>query len=288
MKDIDWKILQVLYEKKSITKAAGALYMTQPALTKRLRQIEREWNVEIVKRNSRGVEFTEDGRYLVERSNIMLDFLSEIEEHFSEKRLTKEVLRLGVPNSFAKLHMPQLLKAYTEQENQMQIKTVSNSSDMLMKAVIDGSLDMGIICGDFPYLGERICLFEEDLFVVTPKGVNLDDIEHIPLIRSFFNPMVKLLIDQWWKNHFGSMPHETHYVPHFDIAIEMAANGLGCTFVFGDGWRIDEEKLQLLPVYDKKGIPVQRKIWLYIAEQCHKSQNCMEFANFVRKFYHKA
>ena len=44
---------------------------------------------------------------------------------------------------------------------------------------------------------------------------------------------------------------------------------------------------QLLPVYDKKGLPVQRKIWLNIAEQCHKSQNCMEFADFVRRFYHK-
>ena len=52
MKDIDWKILAVLAEKRSITKAADALYMTQSALTKRLKSIEAEWNVEIVKRSS--------------------------------------------------------------------------------------------------------------------------------------------------------------------------------------------------------------------------------------------
>lgn len=67
MKEIDWKILVVLYEKKSMTKAAEALYMTQSALTKRVRAIEEEWNVEVVRRSSQGVEFTEDGIYLVKR-----------------------------------------------------------------------------------------------------------------------------------------------------------------------------------------------------------------------------
>lgn len=42
MKDIDWRILVTLYEKRSITKAAEALYMTQPALTKRVKAIEDE------------------------------------------------------------------------------------------------------------------------------------------------------------------------------------------------------------------------------------------------------
>lgn len=42
MKDIDWKILTVLYEKRSITKAAESLYMTQSALTKRLKAVEEE------------------------------------------------------------------------------------------------------------------------------------------------------------------------------------------------------------------------------------------------------
>lgn len=285
MKEIDWKILQVLYQKKSITKAAATLNMSQPAMTKRIQQIEREWEIELVHRGIKGVEFTEDGRYLVEKSNVMLDLLSEIEEHFAENRTPREVLRLGVPNSFAKLHMPGLLKAYTQQEDRLQIRTLSNSSDLLLNGVIDGSLGMGIICGDFPYLGERVSLFEESLFAVTPKGAELGDIERMPLIRSFFNPMVKLLIDQWWRSRFGSMPRESHYVPHFDIAIEMAANGLGCTFVFGDGWRIDREKLQLLPVCDREGQPVRRQVWMAISDRCRKRESCMQFARFAEQYF---
>lgn len=47
---------------------------------------------------------------------------------------------------------------------------------------------------------------------------------------------------------------EKQQVPYFDIAIEMAENGLGICFVFGDDWKIDEEKLQLIPAYDRDGI----------------------------------
>ena len=67
MKNIDWMILKMLYEKRSMTKAAEALYMTQPALTKRIKAIENEWDVEVVKRSSKGVIFTDEGRYLVKK-----------------------------------------------------------------------------------------------------------------------------------------------------------------------------------------------------------------------------
>lgn len=110
MKNIDWKILKVLYEKRSITKAADALFMTQSALTKRLRSIESErWGRQLVERTSRGVTFTEDGKYLVQKANIMLDFLQEIGDHFADRHTKMESLKLGVPNSFAKRHLPKLL-----------------------------------------------------------------------------------------------------------------------------------------------------------------------------------
>ena len=36
---------------------------------------------------------------------------------------------------------------------------------------------------------------------------------------------------------------------------------LGICFVFGDDWKIDEEKLQLIPAYDRDGNPVSRKVF---------------------------
>ena len=77
MKELDWKILIVLYEKRSITKTAEALYLTQSAVTKRLQNMENEWGIEVIRRSSQGVAFTEDGTYLAQRASVMLDFLRE-------------------------------------------------------------------------------------------------------------------------------------------------------------------------------------------------------------------
>ena len=285
MKETDWQILSVLYEKKSMTKAAEALYMTQSALTKRIKAMEDEWQIEIVKRSSTGVLFTEGGRYLVHKANMILDIYQEIRSHFLENAAAKELLKIGVPNSFARLHMPKLLGSYVNEYDHLHIKTISHSSDVLVQLLTEGTIDIGIVCGDYPYIGEKICLFEEQLFVVAPKGKKLDDIEHMPLISSFLNPIVKSMIDQWWKNEFGTMPHEAHSVPYSDIAIEMVENNLGISFLFGADWRVDNEKVQLIPVYDGRGDNVTRKVWMMISDRCFQSQNIMDFVSFVEKYY---
>lgn len=285
MKNIDWKILKVLYEKRSITKAADALFMTQSALTKRLQSIESEWGRQLVERTSRGVTFTEDGKYLVQKANIMLDFLQEIGDHFADRHTKMESLKLGVPNSFAKRHLPKLLAAYQKSGANLYIKTISNSSDVILKDLIDDTIDIGLVCGGFPYLGDQVCLFQEELYIVAPKTATMDSIEHMPLIETFYNPMVRMIINQWWKSQFGSSPHEKQQVPYFDIAIEMAENGLGICFVFGDDWKIDEEKLQLIPAYDRDGNPVSRKVSMLISDRCYKSEGISDFIRFVENYY---
>lgn len=285
MKDIDWRLLVVLYEKKSITKAAEALYMTQSALTKRIKSIETEWDIELVKRSSKGITFTEEGKYLTGKARIMIDFLGEIQTHFSENKCAKDLLKIGVPNSFARLHMPKLFQAYMKEFNRVQIKTVSNSSDAIMQKLNDGTVDIGIICGDYPYLGEKVCLFEEELYIVAPKGMKLDDLGHMPIIESFLNPMVKIIINQWWKNQFGSVPHEAHHVPYADIAIQMVESGLGICFLFGDSWKVNRDIVQMIPLYDQKGEIVSRKVWMMISERCYQSEDISDFITFVEKYY---
>lgn len=156
---------------------------------------------------------------------------------------------------------------------------------MILKDLIDDTIDIGLVCGDFPYLGDQVCLFKEELYIVAPKGATLDSIEQMPLIETFYNPMVRMIINQWWKNQFGSNPHEKQQVPYFDIAIEMAENGLGICFVFGDDWKIDEEKLQLIPAYDRNGNPVSRKVSMLISDRCYKSEGVSDFIRFVEDYY---
>ncbi len=74
MKDSDWEILYALYKKPNITKVANMLFMTQPSLTKRLQQMEKEFDVTIVDRTPKGLVFTKEGTYLAKQAGYYLEF----------------------------------------------------------------------------------------------------------------------------------------------------------------------------------------------------------------------
>ena len=285
MKDFDWELLEALFRSGSLSKAAEALYITQSAVTKRLRGIEDEWGVEVVKRSSKGVTFTEDGIYLAKKAMEILSVQQGIREHFSVHAGEKTMLRLGVPNAVARLHMPKLLKGYLQQYNRLLFHMTNTSSDMIVSKLMDGSLDMGFVCGDFYYDGDKMRLFEERLFMIAPKDVNPAKVDELPLIESYLNPMVKSIVDQWWRNHFGSMPRQLHRVPYSDIAIEMVHNGLGVSFLFGRDWDVDDSRLQIVPLFDMEGNPIRRGVWLMSARSNRRDSAMQEFVDFVKKYY---
>lgn len=82
MKDTDWKILHELYQNKSITKVAGIMYMTQPSITKRIKQIEAEFQTKIIDRTPHGIDFTETGTFLAGQAEKYIELQRESETAF--------------------------------------------------------------------------------------------------------------------------------------------------------------------------------------------------------------
>lgn len=285
MKELDWKILIVLYEKRSITKTAETLYLTQSAVTKRIQNIETEWGIQVIRRTSQGVEFTVDGTFLAQRASVMLDFLREIREHFDEGRSQKQTLTIGIPNSFSRLHFPEVLSSYICQYDKLDIRLIPNSSEVILQKLMDGSVDLGFVCGDYPYLGEKTQLMEESLFILAPTEIDFREISIQPLIRWKMNPLVEVITDQWWKSQYGSLPHGSYQVPFADIAIEMVEKGLGITFLFGDKWLRDSQKTQLIPVYDNAGSTVGRSVWMMLSDRCFQNPDIADFVSLVERYF---
>lgn len=285
MKELDWKILIVLYEKRSITKTAEALYLTQSAVTKRLQNMENEWGIEVIRRSSQGVAFTEDGTYLAQRASVMLDFLREIREHYAQRDCRKKTLTVGIPNSFSRLYFPEVLSSYIARFDRLDVHLIPNSSEVVLQKLVDGSVDLGFVCGDYPYLGEKTPLMDENLYVLAPTGLPYEELEKSPLIQWKMNPLVEMIRDQWWKSQYGSLPHGSYQVPFADIAIEMVEKGLGITTLFGDKWRIDPAKAQLIQAYDAQGSPVSRRVWMMLSDRCFEDPDIADFVSLVEEFF---
>lgn len=85
------KYLMAVYHYKSITKAAQHLYISQPSLSRAIREIESEYGITVLERNNQGITFTEEGMELIRYAAEILEKVDVLKERFSiVKKCNKE------------------------------------------------------------------------------------------------------------------------------------------------------------------------------------------------------
>ena len=115
MNNTDWKILIYLREERSINKVAKRLFMTQPSLTYRLSQMEKEIGCPLFIRTNKGVHFTDAGNRLFSFAEKELQQYQDMKNYVThEPNSISGVLRIGASQSFAQSHMPAILKGFVD------------------------------------------------------------------------------------------------------------------------------------------------------------------------------
>ena len=73
-------------EWNSFSEAARRIYLTQPTISSHIRALETELNTTLLNRTTKHIEVTEEGQYLYEETQKILQLRSRIYEHFSTLR----------------------------------------------------------------------------------------------------------------------------------------------------------------------------------------------------------
>lgn len=142
--------------KKNITKTAQSLYISQPSLTKRIQQIEKEFNLKIVERVTRGVQFTPQGEYLANCADEMLIRLRQIKETaFNMGQEISGTLRLGVSNYITLHKLPGLLKIFREQFPKVDFNVTTGWSKEILNLIYNEEVHVGIVRGDYQWSESR-------------------------------------------------------------------------------------------------------------------------------------
>ena len=87
-----YRIFKIVADEENLTKASEILHISQPAVTKHIKNLENELNVELFKRSKYGMILNENGKKLYMRIKDSIDILSKSDEIFN----THEVVKLGV------------------------------------------------------------------------------------------------------------------------------------------------------------------------------------------------
>lgn len=98
-----YKVFCKVANSKSFSKAAKDLFMTQPAVSQAIMQLERELEIRLFNRTSRGVTLTNEGTLLFEYANSALNLILAGEEKILEhKNLTTGKLKIGVGDTISR------------------------------------------------------------------------------------------------------------------------------------------------------------------------------------------
>lgn len=283
----DWEILKVLYIQKNITKAARLLFITQPALTNRIKHMEKELGAKIVTRESRGIQFTPQGEYLVSCAEEALKNYQKIKDNVfnMSNNIHNEVvgtLKLGVSNFFANYKLPYLLRLFKKQYPHVQFKVITGWSKDISQLIHKKDVHVGFVRGDYVCKGlSNHLLFEETICITSMEEINVKNLPTVPIIDYRGDHLLKLLIDNWWSENYVQEPFISIEVDQVETCREMVINGLGYA-ILPDRILINRKDLHKIDIVDQKGNPIMRRTWMYYHEESLEWNVMREFVEFVK------
>ena len=284
MRHSDWKILYELYKHPNMTKVAKELYLTQPSLTKRLQQMEKRFEIEIVNRTPQGLVFTEEGTYLAKQAVKYLALWKETENGLEQMQAeTKSPIVIGASYTYSKYELTDLLIEYREKHPNARFEIINEQSNVLFQKVLDGSVDVGFIRGDYEGQATRVCIGHTKGFLVTKEPVDITELPKMQRIGYRTNDKTKELLDAWWKEWFEEATPTEMMVGYIDVALEVVAKGMGYICCFLPETYKNEYQLYLNPLVKTDGSQVIRNTGFYYLPSKKKSPELKNFIAYIER-----
>ncbi|MEH7222637.1 LysR family transcriptional regulator [Bacillus sp. JJ1566] len=281
MRSQDWEILKVLYENKNITKTGKQLFISQPALTNRIKQIEKEFGIKIINRDRRGVQFTPQGEYLAKSAEEMILKMRQIKDNLTNME-SKVVgtINLGVSSFFTKYKLPQLLSAFKDKYPNVEFKVTTGWSRDLFHSLYKKDIHIAFVRGEYTWMEQKHLLFEDQLCVASKTEIDLRNLPNLPRIDYKADNLLKSIVDQWWMENFTKPPMITMEVDQVDTCKEMVVNGLGYAILPSMILK-GNEGIHKVFITDKENNPLIRNTWMLYHNESLEVNVINAFVNFI-------
>jgi DNA-binding transcriptional LysR family regulator len=216
--------LQVFYtvaKQLSFTKAAEQLFMTQPAVTFQVKQLEEHFNTRLFERSHGRIALTPAGRLVLDYAERILALSEEMDARVGE--LTGAVagpLQLGASTTIAEFMLPQILGEFKALHPEVQAHLTVANSETIVNRVADHEIDVGLIESPsyLPSLQNEVCCDDELVLICAPahalarkKSVKARDLASCPMVRREPGSGTREFSDNYFREH-GVPPDDLNVV----------------------------------------------------------------------------
>lgn len=226
MADRRLQVFLAVAKHRSFTRAAEALYMTQPAVTFQIKQLEEHFDTRLLDRGYGKVTLTPAGEIVLQYAERILAMSAEMEDQVSG--LTQEangVVTLGVTPTIATYWLPALLDQFKRRYPKVVPRVFGGNSEWVESRVAEKELDVGLVelLSDDASIECRE-VTRDELMAIVPPGhvlsrhvrVRADDLVSLPFIDREPGAAIREQAEAFFRQ--GGFPPE-----NLDIASELCS-----------------------------------------------------------------
>lgn len=216
-----------LNKQRNYKSAADKLFITQPALTIQIKNLEEDLGVKIFDRTKKPIIPTEIGVELIEQSRIIIKEISRLKDIVSQsQKQLKGNLRIGIIPTVAPYLVPFFINKFTKNYSEIKLEIKEIVTEDIISALKERELDAGIIVTPFDVQGMKTFpLFYEDLFAYTSQNhtlykkkkissyeISLDDVWLLKEGNCFRNQVINICSAKMRKNSSKDFYYESHSI----------------------------------------------------------------------------
>ncbi|MBF9219780.1 LysR substrate-binding domain-containing protein [Hymenobacter ruricola] len=194
MSDFRLRVFAAVARHLSFTKAAQELFVTQPAVTKHLHELEKQHGQRLLERRGNRVALTEAGRLLQAHAEAVAASAQQLEDQLLALRDPDEAagrLRLGASTTLSQYVLPGLLPAFQARHPKVRLTLLNANSERIADALLRHELDLGFVEGrtksrDLHYE----LLLPDELVAVRRAAAAGPPATPVPLAEALARPLV--------------------------------------------------------------------------------------------------
>ena len=280
------EIIVALAEEGNMRKAAERLFLSQPALSQRLRSIEKTWRKKLFIRSQKGLEPTSAGELVIEFAKATIQAQEETFEAIAalENRV-HGTLKIACATIVGQTWLPQVLKEYVEKYPEAKISLMTGWSSEIVKVLHEGEAHVGIVRGHVDWNSEKRYLFRDQLYLVDKLIEDIEDVatSQRPFIQFKSDSTYYMEIERWWQKHFSQHPGRQITVDQIETCKQLALNGIGYA-ILPSITLSGEEDVHMIPLMNQEEeFELTRDTWLIGYESAFELKQVEAFAQVVMK-----
>ena len=191
MFDFRLKVFQSVARNLSFTKASNEMFISQPAVTRHIKELEAEFEVKLFNRTGNKIALTEAGKILLSYSDQISALHNDLKFTLSQLNGKMEgTLRLGASTTIAQYIIPALLARFHERFPEVDLTLINGNTDYIEHQLLTNEIDVGIVEGkpansDLRYssfLKDELLIFTSARNTVIPSVIQVDEFLKLPLV----------------------------------------------------------------------------------------------------------